>query len=131
MAERLLFVGTYEIPSGEYEAWQRANQEMMEFVRANEPRVLGFWNYANAERTEVSTVHLHPDSASLEFHLEAARTRISAGTALVKMKRLELYGPVSEKLMAQLRAVSERSGTWPIHVKDFVQGFTPESSAAE
>ncbi len=88
-------------------------------------------DYANADQTEVSTVHLHPDPASLDFHTEAARTRISAGTALVKMKRLELYGPVSEKLMAQLRAVSERSGNWPIQVKDFVQGFTRGGSAAE
>lgn len=130
MTGPLLFVGTYEIPPGQFEAWQQANRDMLTFMREHEPRVLGFWNYTNADQTEVSTVHLHPDAASLQFHMEAARTRISAGTALVKMKRLELYGPVGTALLAQLRAVSERSGNWPIYVKDFVQGYTLGSGLA-
>ncbi len=50
MSEQLLFVGTYEIPAGEYEAWKQANQEMMDFVRAHEPRVLGFWTMPTPTR---------------------------------------------------------------------------------
>ena len=124
MSKQVLFVGTYAIPDGKFEEWNRANKEMTAFAKAGEPRVLSFNTYVNEERTEATTIQLHPDSESLEYHLEAARTRISGGVQLVQVKRVELYGEPSEAVVAQLRRVAERSGSWPVRVKRPLHGFS-------
>lgn len=77
-----------------------------------------------ARGSEATTIQLHPDSESLEYHLEVARTRISGGVQLVQVKRIELYGEPSEAVVAQLRSVSERSGSWPVSVKQPLHGFS-------
>lgn len=124
MFEQVLFVGTYAIPEGKFEEWNTANKEMTEFAKANEPRVIRFNTYVNEGGTEATTIQLHPDSESLEYHLEVARTRISGGVQLVQVKRIELYGEPSEAVVAQLRSVSERSGSWPVSVKRPLHGFS-------
>jgi hypothetical protein len=97
---------------------------MTEFVKENEPRLLSFNTYLNEDRSEASTVMLHPDSESLEYHLEVARTRIKGGVEMVRVKRAELYGKPSDRLVAQLRQMSEASGSWPVIVKSYLQGFS-------
>jgi hypothetical protein len=124
MSEQLLFVGTYAIPEGKLEEFITANQEMTEFARGNEPRLISFTTYVNEAGTEATTIHIHPDSESLEFHLEAARMRIHSGVQLVKTKRVELYGNPSDRLVKQLQSMSEMSGSWPVIVKTPLHGFS-------
>jgi len=123
MSEHVVFVGTYAIPEGKFEDWKASIREMTEFVKENEPRLLRFNSYANAEGTEATTIQVHPDSASLGLHLSVASSRIGAGVQLVRVKQIELYGKPSEQVVEQLRRMSAMSGDWPVIVKAHVQGF--------
>jgi hypothetical protein len=123
MSQHVVFVGTYEIPDGKLDEWKAAIQDMTEFVRENEPRLLRFNSYANPEGTEATTIQVHPDSASLEHHLEVAGSRVRSGVQLVRVKRIELYGTPSAQVVEQLRHAAGISGDWPVIVKGHVQGF--------
>ncbi len=122
MSEHVVFVGTYAIPEGAFDEWKAAVKEMTEFVREN-GRMLRFDHYVNAEGTEGTTIQVHPDSASLELHLDQARSRISAGSQLVQVSRIELYGTPSGQVVEQLRRMSAMSGEWPVILKAHVEGF--------
>ncbi len=123
MSEQVLFVGTYDIPEGSFGEFKQANREMTEFARANEPRVLSFNTYVNEAGTEATSIHLHPDSVSLEYHLETASQQISRGVQMLQVKRIELYGKPSQRVVAQLRRVSEQAGGFPVIVKTPLHGF--------
>jgi hypothetical protein len=124
MSEQLLFVGTYAIPDGKLEEYITANREMTEFVKANEPRLISFNTYINPEGTEATTIQVHPDSESLEYHLDIARTKVNSGVQLVKVARVELYGKPNVGIVERLHSMSEISGGWPVIVKMTLHGFT-------
>jgi hypothetical protein len=123
MANELIFVGTYAIPEGTYDAFDAANAQMGDFIRTHEPRIISWHTYVNAAHTEATSIHVHPDSASLEFHMRVAASRVRGGTEMLEIRRVELYGEPSEQLVEQLRQVSERSGGWPVTVKSRLRGF--------
>ncbi|MBI2845133.1 MAG: hypothetical protein HYX86_01160 [Chloroflexi bacterium] len=124
MSGQIIFIGTYGIPEGRFEEFKTANREMTEFVRANEPRVISFNTYVNEDGTEGTTIQVHPDSESLEYHLQVAASRIQKGVQMVESRRIELYGKPSDHLLEQLRRASEMSGRWPVVVKTHLQGFS-------
>lgn len=117
MSGPFVFLGTYRIPDGRLEDFKSANREMTQFVEANEPRVMAMGTYINEDGTEGSTVHIHPDAESLEFHLQVAAERIGKGREIVETKRIELYGKPSDRLIEQLQGIS-------LIVKTYLHGFT-------
>jgi hypothetical protein len=56
-----------------YEAWV---QGLVQYVQANEPRMVAFNLYLNEAGTEVAAVQVHPDAASLQRHMEVVREYI-------------------------------------------------------
>ena len=123
MAGHVIFVGTYEIPEGAYNDFVVANRDMGEFVKENEPRLVSWHTYVSSDHAEATTIMVHPDSESLEYHLEAAASRIQGGVRLVQTKHMELYGDVSGPLLERLQRISESSGSWPIAVKNHLHGY--------
>jgi hypothetical protein len=46
--------------------------DLIDFIQANEPRLIAFNEYANGEGTGVAVVQVHPDAESMVFHMELA-----------------------------------------------------------
>jgi hypothetical protein len=117
MSEDVTFVGTYAIPEGSLDEWKGAIVDMIDFVKASVPRLISFSAYVNDDGTEATSIYVHPDSVSLERHLEMAASRISAGVRLVRTRRIELYGSPSDRVVEQLHRISETAGGFPVTVK--------------
>ena len=124
MKDRLIFIGTFEIPQTALAEWRTRSKEMYEFVQANEPRVLSFHFYVSADGREGTVIQVYPDSEALEYHLKVAAAKIEVGSQMVKVKHLQLFGSPSERLVEQLRRGSELGGGWPVIVKGYVHGFS-------
>jgi hypothetical protein len=84
-------------------------------------RVIAMHTYINEHGTEATTMHIHPDSESLEFHMEVAAQRINQGIDMLPTGRIDLFGKPSDQLMQQLEQNAE---SWPMIAKSHVQGFT-------
>jgi len=123
VAEHVIFVGTYEIPDGAYDDFIAANRDMGDFVKENEPRLVSWHTYISSDHSEATTIMVHPDSDSLEYHLQVAASRIQGGVRMVRTKHMELYGNVSRPLLERLQLIAEKSGSWPITVKTHLHGY--------
>ena len=55
-------------------------------------------------------MHVHPDSASLEYHMEVAGPVFRQFVELVTLSSIHLYGEPSEKLLKQLHEKSRLLG---------------------
>ena len=118
MSDSVLFVGTYDIPRDGVDAFYSQMATMDELIRDQEPRVVFIGHYVNEDETEGTSIHLHPDAASFDFHMATASSAISAGNQIVKVKRIEFYGKPSDSVVAQL------SGAFDVRVKTWAGGLS-------
>ena len=118
MSEMVLFVGTYSIPEGGVDAFYAQAEAMTELIRDHEPRVLVIGHYLSDDQTEGTSIHLHPDADSFDFHMETAGQMISRGTQVVDVKRIEFYGKPHDQTLKQL------SKTFDVRVKTWADGYS-------
>lgn len=116
MAGNITFVGTYAVPEARFEEWDAAIRDMVDFVKANVPRLISFDVYVNEERSEATSIYVHPDADSFAKHMQVAATRVDAGAQMVSVVRIDVYGDPGEQVVARLRQVSEASNNFPISV---------------
>ena len=72
MSEPIVYIDTSEIQRGKLEALKSAMSELVKFVETSEPSLIAYNAYLNEEGTRMTVVHVHRDSASLEFHMKVA-----------------------------------------------------------
>ncbi|HEX9710931.1 MAG TPA: nickel-binding protein [Actinomycetota bacterium] len=77
MTAPFIFIGTYSIKEGKAEEARNALGEHAEFVETNEPRLISFNVYFNGDGSAVSIIQVHPDAASMDFHMRLIAEHIS------------------------------------------------------
>lgn len=118
MSEMILFVGTYNIPEGRLDAFHDQAQTMTEMVRDHEPRVLLVGHFLNEDETEGTSIHLHPDADSFDFHIKTASRLIDRGARILDVTRIELYGQPHDATVDQL------SKGYHVQVKTWAAGYS-------
>lgn len=114
----VLFVGTYTIPQGGLDAFHDQARAMTEMIRDHEPRVLAVGHYLNEDQTEGTSIHLHPDADSFDFHMETASRLIGRGTQILEVTRIEFYGKPHDSIVDHL------SKGFDVRVKALADGFS-------
>ncbi len=99
MAGAIVYVDTSEVREGALNDLKAAIDELAAFVEANEPRLISYNVYFSDDGTRMTVVHVHPDSTSLEYHLEVAGPLFTKFVDLVTLSSIRIYGEPSEKLL--------------------------------
>ena len=71
----------------------------------------------------MTVVAVHPDSASLELHLEIGRTEFRKLADMITLRRIEVYGSVSAKARAMLQEKATMLGGSDVTVHERLAGF--------
>ena len=82
---------------------EEALDDLVAFIDANEPRIVAYGAYISVDGTQLTVVHVHSDSASLQFHLDVAGPVFRRFVTLVDMSSIQVYGNPSERVLGQLR----------------------------
>jgi hypothetical protein len=107
---------------------------LVEFVHANEPRLIAFNEYVDADGTEVAVVQVHPDADSMAFHLETIAERAASAYAdtIQATTSIQVFGTPDAAVVDLLRR--QAGAGVPLSVKPYhLGGFTRAlaASAAE
>ena len=70
MSAPFVYVGTMSVKPGRLEALRAQLAELVDFVETNEPRMIAFHVFLDEKGEKLAIVQVHPDSASMEFHLQ-------------------------------------------------------------
>lgn len=109
MSEPLIMISRCTVKPGQQETYQAHLDEAIAMVRAEEPRMLGFHNYASEDGTEVSTVQIHAEADSLDTHLKLFNERLSERAfASVDAHQIDVYGDPNRDTREYLEALPER-----------------------
>ena len=124
MLDAIVYVDTAEVREGALEELKEGMKELVAFAQANEPRLLAYNVYFNDGGRRMTVVHVHPDSASLEYHMEVAGPLFRRFVELVTLSSINVYGELSEGLLAQLQEKAQLLGRGTVEVDALHAGFT-------
>jgi hypothetical protein len=105
MSVPFIFIATNRLKEGKLAVERDRAADLSRFIEANEPQLLAFNEYVNEDGTEVGVVQIHPDAASMEFHMEVVAERAARAYAetLEATTSIQVYGEPSEVVLDMLR----------------------------
>ena len=123
MSEPIISFDTSLIRDGRLDELKKAVAELVEFVRSNEPRPIVYEVYVDQTGSRMTVVQVHPDSASMEYHMTVAGPAFAGFAELVTLSTLDVYGKPSEELLELLRRKVQMLGDATVTVHDLQAGF--------
>ena len=122
MTEPIVLVSTHKIKEGKLDAFRKPSQEVAPLIEANKPQTIVFLGYVNKEGTEVTTVHVFPDAAGMELHMEGVGERAQRAAEFLEFDRLEVYGRPSERIVQAMKEAPGSALTLRIR-PEFLYGY--------
>jgi hypothetical protein len=124
VSDPLVFVDTSEIGEGRLEELRLAVAELAEFVETNEIEPITYQVYFSADGRRMTVLQIHPDSASMEHHMDVAGPIFARFADLLELRTVDIYGTPSEKIIEQLRRKADVLGTASVTVHEAQAGFS-------
>ena len=119
----IVYVDTSDVRAGALEELKAGMKELADFVEANEPRLVAYNVYFSDDGTRMTVVHVHPDSESLEYHLEVVGPIVPRFAELVTLSSIHIYGEASETLLERLHGKAHLLGRGAVEVGAPHAGF--------
>jgi len=124
MSGVIVYMDTSEVREGALEELKTAIKGLVDFVEANEPQLIAYNIFLSDDGTRMTVVHMHPDSASLEYHMEVAGPVFRRFVELITLSSIDIYGRPSEKVLRQLHEKARLLGRGTVEVHGLHAGFT-------
>ena len=120
----ILYVDRARLDPSRIETLKVRIAELVELVDRSEPQILWYGAYLDEAAMEMSVVHLHRDSASLERHMQVIEPALPGFAGLLSLTRIDVYGPVNESIADRLRRKAEQLGGATLTFHDLHAGIT-------
>jgi hypothetical protein len=126
MASPFIFIASNRLRPGKLDAERRRVPLLVDFIEANEPRVIAFNEYADEDGTEVGVVQIHPDTDSFEFHMNVVRERAARAyeETLDTTTGIQVFGAPTATIMEMLRNAAGAGVQYsvkPLHLGGFTR----------
>src|SRR5436190_2555754 len=120
-----VYVGTWTIKPGKQEEARKWLADHTTFIEQNEPRMIAFHVYFDERASKASVVQVHPDSASMELHMQLIAEHMGPAFEIIDTILSEqYYGPMSDSLSATLAQYEGPEVTvtkMPVHTAGFMR----------
>jgi len=125
MSGPFVYVGTWVLKEDKAKEGRKHLAEHCAVVEANEPRLIAFHMYLGEDGRTASVVQVHPDSASMEFHMKLLTEHLRSSFEYIDHIISEQYfGEASPELRETLSAWDSPDvvTTWrPVHEAGFTR----------
>ncbi len=102
-SEPIVYIDHSDIREGSLDELKAGVRRLVDFIRAREPQLITYGFYIDDEAGKMTVVAVHPDSASLELHMDIGSAEFRKLAHLLTLTAIECYGRPSERAMEQLR----------------------------
>lgn len=123
MAGPLVYVDTSDVRPGAADEIRGAIDRLVAFIEENEPELLAYGGYLSDDATQMTVVHVHTHSASLEYHLEVGGPAFRPFVDLIDLRAIDVYGEPSPAAVGKLRAKAEMLGSGKVRIRRPAGGF--------
>jgi hypothetical protein len=119
----VVYVDTSTVRDGKLEEVKAAAKRLSGFVEANMPRLISYGFCFDDGLRQMTVVALHPDSESLEYHMDTGAAEFRKFADLIDLSRIDVYGPVSESVVTRLQDKARALGSGVVAVHEYYAGF--------
>jgi hypothetical protein len=102
-SEPIVYIDHSRIREDSIDELKAGVQRLVGFIDAREPQLIAYGFYIDEEAARMTVVAVHPDSASLERHIEIGGGEFRKLAHLITLTAIECYGRPSERALEQLR----------------------------
>ena len=123
MLQPIIYVDTSAIREDKLEQLNVAMNDLATFVKRNMPRLISYGFFLSETKAQMTVVAVHPDSASLEYHMDVGAEEFRKFADLIELEKIEVYGRVSDAVLERLRRKAQMLGNATLAVHEFHAGF--------
>ena len=128
MAEPLIVISTFRVKEGKLEDLKRYSEKILGIVEPNEPQLIAFHEFLNEDGTEMTSIQVHPDTASMDLHMQVLRDNWDESFGeygqILEAISVEYCGTPPESALEM-----DRQGDWGLRLKPrHIAGFTRPTS---
>src|SRR6266496_592515 len=102
-SEPIVYIDHSDVRDGSLEELKAAVRRLVDFIDAREPQLISYGFYVDEAASKMTVVAVHPDSASLELHMEIGNAEFRKLAHMLTLTSIECYGRPSERALEQLR----------------------------
>lgn len=123
MTQPIVYVDISGIREGKLKKLKMAMKDLASFVEANVPQLISYGFWLDETQTQMTVVALHPDSASIEYHMDECGPEFRKFAELIQLSRIDVYGDVSESVRERLHRKARMLGGGTVTVHGLYAGF--------
>lgn len=101
--EPIVYIDHSDIREGSLEDLTTGIQRLVDFIEAREPQLIAYGFYIDEDAGKMTVVAVHPDSASLELHMDVGGAEFRKLAHLLTLTGIECYGRPSARALEQMR----------------------------
>jgi hypothetical protein len=102
-SEPIVYIDHSDIREGSLEELKAGIQRLVDFIEAREPQLISYGFYIDEAAAKLTVVAVHPDSASLELHMDIGSEEFRKLGQLLTLTKIECYGRPSGRALEQVR----------------------------
>jgi quinol monooxygenase YgiN len=103
MSQPIVFISHSQIKEGAAGDFRDMVKQMYPTLEESLPLTVAHTGFFNKDETEVTFIHVFPDVAAMEAHMEDAGARAAAAYEYIETLGFEVYGPASDAGLRGLR----------------------------
>lgn len=110
MIHPIIYIDRSRIREGNAEQVRSHIHQLVDFIESRETQLIGYEFYFDELESLMTVIAIHPDSKSLETHMELGREAFREFAALIDMQSIQVYGQPSERVVQLLDQKAEMLG---------------------
>jgi hypothetical protein len=119
----ILYVDHSDIHEGRLEELKQGILRLVDVIEAREPQLIAYGFHLDEEAGRMTVTAVHPDSASLELHLQIGRDEFRKLSDMITLRQIEVYGSISQRVHEMLEQKATMLGGNDVTVIERFAGF--------
>ena len=119
----IVYVDRSDIHEGSLHELKEGIRRLVDVIDAREPQLIAYGFHLDEHASRMTVTAVHPDSASLELHLEVGNEEFRKLGSMITLRQIEVYGTISERAREMLERKAAMLGGAALTVTERFAGF--------
>ena len=119
----IVYVDHSDVQHGRVEELKEGIRRLVGIIDELEPQLVAYGFHLDEQGGRLTVTVVHPDSASLEFHMEVGREQFRKLADLLTLREIEVYGSVTTRARELLEQKATMLGGSSVRVVERFAGF--------
>jgi quinol monooxygenase YgiN len=103
MTDMVVYIDRSDVHEGHWDELKAGIRALVAFVDREQPQMVTYGFYLDEDARQMTVVAVHPDSASLERHVQIGGPEFKKLAPFIELRGIEVFGDLSESAVELLQ----------------------------